>query len=228
MLEESTPKGTDQYNNSSVKRRQKYSDRALMSTSPCLMNSARGLLHAKTSPSGLKMRVTPEKSPESTRNFQNRRLISNKSSQDIFLEKGPSSGQPFQTSRHSTKTRLELSPKFGDIASKYLVNNSTIGSGRKQRYRRMHSALTRKSQRQPSIVSNATSYASMVSGNVLKTRHRVSSITRTSRVTSSKSPGNVKRINQYTMMRTLGAGSYGKVKLCEDARTFRLFAMKII
>lgn len=77
-------------------------------------------------------------------------------------------------------------------------------------------------------MSNATSYASMVSGNVLKTRRRVSSITRTSRVTSSRSPGNVKRINQYNMVRTLGAGSYGKVKLCEDARTFRLFAMKII
>ena len=155
-----------------------------MNSSPYLMNSARGFLHTKTN--SLKMRMTPEKSLENRKNYQHRRLVQNKSSQDIFLEKQPSV-QPFQTGRYSSKNKLDLSPKFGDIASKYFVNNAIPSSGRKQRYRRMHSALTHTSQRQnvsQSIVSNATSYASIISGKVLRTKNRVSTITRTSRVTS--------------------------------------------
>ena len=201
-----------------------------MNTSPDNIQPAQCNMLTKNCHSGLKKRMTPEKLPESFRGYQSRRLISNKSSQDIFLDRAASSRQPFQTSRYSTKTKLELSPKFGDIASRYLVNASTItGSDRKRMYRRMHSALSQKSMRQnTSIVSNATSYASMVSGKaILKTKQRGSMITRTSRVTSSKSPG-IKRINQYFIVKTLGAGSYGKVKLCEDVKTSKNFAMKII
>jgi hypothetical protein len=38
----------------------------------------------------------------------------------------------------------------------------------------------------------------------------------------------MKRINQYLIIRTLGEGSYGKVKLAEDVNTGRQYAMKIL
>ena len=77
-----------------------------------------------------------------------------------------------------------------------------------------------------SIVSNADSFASYISGKIQATRQRFDSITRTSRVTSQKARG-VKRINQYIIKQTIGTGSYGKVKLCMNVKNKKVYAKSV-
>ena len=60
-----------------------------------------------------------------------------------------------------------------------------------------------------------------------KTLSRVSHVRMTSSVSSQKSCYG-KKVNQYTLTKVLGSGSYGTVYLCESNEDTKLYAMKII
>jgi [calcium/calmodulin-dependent protein kinase] kinase len=43
-----------------------------------------------------------------------------------------------------------------------------------------------------------------------------------------KTSSGAKKINQYVLMKKLGSGSFGEVKLCRDSKTSELYAMKVV
>ena len=47
------------------------------------------------------------------------------------------------------------------------------------------------------------------------------------KVTITKYPNGSKKVNQYAILKKLGSGSYGKVKLCVDIDTEKFYAIKI-
>ena len=60
------------------------------------------------------------------------------------------------------------------------------------------------------------------------TKKRTSIVTVTSQLSSRKSGGGKKMINQYQLLATVGIGSYGKVKKCLNTESGKIFAVKII
>ena len=109
-----------------------------------------------------------------------------------------------------------------------LTRNSRLSHSQTPRHRPVGSRIGGAISRASSVLSAVSSRSHVSQRSLMLTKKRKSMVTVTSQLSSRKSGGGKKMINQYQLLATVGIGSYGKVKKCLDTVSGKIFAVKII